>query len=107
MPVSFAPARSPARSPIVRALAPRPLGVPANDDADRIGASEETLHAALRYFAVHGLGAARAAQAEAERALLGGDPSGADAWLTICRTLDKRLADDFERRRGRHAHSRP
>lgn len=96
MPASYAPARSTARSPITRCLASHARAVPANDNSDG-GSSNGILEAALRHFARHGLGAARAAHAKAESALRYNDLRGADTWLEICRTLDKRLAADLER----------
>lgn len=59
--------------------------------------SEHVLHAALRHFAQHGLGAAREAHALAETALLAGDRQTYDWWLGITRTLDRRLAAETER----------
>jgi hypothetical protein len=90
MPVNSAPARSAFRSPIARVLACSNLPVPANDDATAEG--ERTLDAALRHFALHGLGSARAAYREAEHALAVGDLPAAAGWLAVCRTFDKRLA---------------
>lgn len=54
------------------------------------------LHAALRHFARHGLGAAREARREAERAFFAGDRERYDWWLGICRTLDARIARSLE-----------
>lgn len=92
MTVHFAAARSTARSPIARALARRACGRAANDNGDADGAEDLMLHAALRHFAAHGLGAARAARAQAETAFFAGDRQAYDWWLGICRTLDRRLA---------------
>ena len=98
MTIHFAAARSTARSPIARALARRALGRAANDNGGRKAdpandpACDALFHAALRHFAAHGLGAAMAARAEAERALAADDRQGYDWWLGICRTLDRRLA---------------
>ena len=96
MPVSFAPVRSAGRSAFAPLLQPLATATPANDDHDKAG--DDTLHAALRHFAVHGLGAARAACAEVEAAWLQNDHLGAETWLAICRALDKRLAADLESR---------
>jgi hypothetical protein len=102
MTLHFAAARSTARSPIARALARRAPGPAANDNgtapSDFCPVSDRTLHAALRHFAAHGLGAARAAQAEAERALAANDRHGYDRWLSVCRVLDRRLAGQVAKR---------
>lgn len=58
---------------------------------------EHLLRAALRHFAEHGLGAARAARKQAERAFFAGDRKAYDHWLAITRTLDRRLALEAER----------
>ena len=55
------------------------------------------LHAALRHFAEHGLGAAREARAQAEAAFFAGDRQAYDWWLGITRTLDRRLAAEAAR----------
>lgn len=102
MPLHFAAARSTVRSPIARALARRAPDHAANDNGAATGAGlfapGEILHAALRHFAVHGLGAARAAKLEAERAHVSGDREAYEHWLGICRTLDRRLAGQLVRR---------
>lgn len=104
MTIHFAAARSTARSPIARALARRALGRAANDNgafkatADNDPSCDALFYAALRHFAAHGLGAARAARAEAERALDRDDRQGFDWWLGICRALDRRLAAEVARR---------
>jgi hypothetical protein len=64
----------------------------ANDNV-RGGSEDMMLRAALRHFATHGLGAAEAARASAERAFFAGDRSEYDWWLGICRMLDRRMAD--------------
>jgi hypothetical protein len=64
---------------------------PVNDN-EMVIANEEVMHAALRYFAKFGLGAAREARREAERAFFDGDRARYDWWLGICRTLDRRMA---------------
>lgn len=111
MTIPFAPAASGPRArqsalacrPIARALAARALERVANEDASPAdpttsgGAGEQVLHAALRHFARHGLGAARAARAQAEAAHLAGDRQGYEWWLGITRTLDRRLAAQIER----------
>lgn len=59
--------------------------------------SDQTLQAALRYFAEHGLSAAREARAQAEKAFFLGDRQAYDWWIGITRTLDRRLAAEAER----------
>lgn len=67
----------------------------ANDNIDfakRSQQNEEVLRAALRHFADHGLGAAKVARAQAEKAFFQGDRETYDWWLGITKTLDRRLA---------------
>jgi len=95
MTVHFAASRSAAHSTLARILQRRKIASPANDncaprDTDRM------LHAALRHFARHGLGAAREARRQAERAFFAGDRESYDWWLGICRTLDARIARALE-----------
>lgn len=54
------------------------------------------LHAALRHFAQHGLGAAREARRQAECAFFAGDRESYDWWLGVCRALDARIARSLE-----------
>ncbi|MEO1488215.1 MAG: hypothetical protein AAFR88_02100 [Pseudomonadota bacterium] len=70
----------------------------ANATGKRSHSDDRLLQAALRHFAEHGLGAARAARAQADAAFLVGDQQGYDWWLSITRTLDRRLAAQAERR---------
>ena len=87
------PAKSTAR--IAHQLSVNNFAPPANDNAERVG-NDATLQAALRHFAVHGLGAAQAAHTEATRALRDGDGTAAAEWTDICRLLDRRLAASLE-----------
>jgi len=98
MTVHFAAARNIIRSPVARALSRRVPGRAANDNGDLAGihSNDQLIHAALRHFASHGLGAARAARKQAEAAFFIGDREGYDWWLGICRTLDKRIAGQLE-----------
>lgn len=100
MTVHFAPARTTARSPLARALARRTAAFAANDNNDPAlaVAQDKMLHAALRHFAEHGLGAAREARRQAEHAFFAGDRGSYDWWLGICRTLDRRMAEEMTRR---------
>jgi hypothetical protein len=99
MTIRFAPARPLARLHGVR-LDARVRGRAANDNAAAtsvLGHSAE-LRAALKHFAQHGLGAARVAQANAERAFFYGDRQAYLHWLGICRTLDRRMASTLATR---------
>lgn len=100
MTLHFAAARSASRSPVARAFARRTIARAANDNG---GAAHEQghdhlLHAALRHFAQHGLGAALEARKQAEKAFFAGDRQSYDWWLGICRTLDRRMAEELARR---------
>ena len=103
MPIHFAaanaPGHAPACSPIAKALVARAIERVANDNgleaeqaAQVSQPSDQMLRAALRHFAQHGLGAAREARAQAEKAFFDGDRQAYDWWLGITRTLDRRLA---------------
>ena len=100
MTVHFAAARSTARSPLARALARRAHGRAANDNGGQVESDDLMLHAALRHFAAHGLGAARAARKQAEAAFFSGDRQAYAWWLGVCRTLDRRLAAQLVRATG-------
>lgn len=95
MTLRFASARTSTRSPIARALTRREMGRAANDNGSE--ADDRLLHAALRHFAEHGLGAAHQARREAEKAFFAGDREAYDWWLGVCRTLDRQLATQFQR----------
>lgn len=92
MSITFAASRKPASSPLLRAAI---RGVPmraANDNVqDR--SDDVLLHAALRHFAEHGLGAAEQARINAEQAFFDGNRDASRHWMEICRTLDRRMAD--------------
>lgn len=100
MSLHFAAARSVTRSPLARAFARRTIARAANDNGDPVAneRNEQLLHAALRHFATHGLGAAREARNQAEQAFFAGDRQSYDWWLGICRTLDRRMAEELARR---------
>ncbi|GAA4040582.1 hypothetical protein [Parerythrobacter jejuensis] len=103
MTLHFAAARSATRSPIARALSRRAVARAANDngDAASLQADDKLIHAALRHFAEHGLGAAREARKQAEKSFFEGDRQSYDWWLGICRTLDRRMAEEMDRRKQR------
>lgn len=76
---------------------------PANDNPPPQqdgAASQQALHAALRLFAEHGLGAAAEACRRAEQARAGNDDAEFARWYTICRVLDRRLARTLRRTHG-------
>lgn len=96
----FAPARNPLWFQDARKLNSALVTAAANDNgypSETSVPSDRTLHAALRYFAEHGLGAARAARAQAEQAFFAGDRNEYEWWLGITRTLDRRLAAQAEK----------
>lgn len=94
MTIHFAAARPP--HPLRALQHPRVrIGGAANDNGAP-GHSAE-LRAALKHFAQHGLGAARVARENAEAAFFSGDRGEYLHWLTICRTLDRRMASALER----------
>lgn len=99
MSIHFAAAKSvnhaSARSSNVRILVARAQRRVANDNADfseRSLNNDQVMRAALRHFAEHGLGAAKVARAQAEKAFFKGDRDTYDWWVDITRTLDRRLA---------------
>ena len=98
---AHAAGRAPVCQPIARALMRRAMERVSNDNGPSERAREAhdaVLRAALRHFAEHGLGAAKAARAHAESAFFAGDRPAYDWWLGITRTLDRRLAREAERR---------
>lgn len=94
MTVHFAASRSAAHSALASILQRRKPASAANDNC--AAHADQMLHAALRHFARHGLGAAREARAQAERAFFAGDRESYRWWLDICRTLDARIARSLE-----------
>jgi hypothetical protein len=73
---------------------------PANDNGPAdfdMGAERAVLHAALRQFAQHGIGAAAHARSQAEKAFFAGDRQTYRWWLSVCRTLDRRMAASLTR----------
>lgn len=82
------------------------IASPANDNGFP-GSSDRMLHAALRQFARHGVGAAEHARQQAERAFFKGDRETYRWWLGICRTLDRRIAVRLETVSAREKTSNP
>ncbi|MEM6493833.1 MAG: hypothetical protein AAF650_05585 [Pseudomonadota bacterium] len=96
-----AAARAPLRRSLARALGQRAVHRVANDtgvSAEAKAHHDAALRAALRHFAEHGLSAARRAREEAEAAFFAGDRPAYDWWLSVTRTLDRRLAAEAEER---------
>ncbi len=103
MTIHFAAARTANCSPVARALArSERTAAPANDNGNQ-APGEEIFKASLRHFAEHGLGAARAARAKAQEAFFAGDRQAYDWWLSITRTLDRRLAAELDQQEGASA----
>lgn len=100
MSLRFAPARTPARSPIARALARRAVAPAANDNADPGIANDPVLVAALRHFAVHGIGAATIAARNAGEAGDLGNTVDRDHWQAVSSALGNRSPLCSRRRRG-------
>ncbi|GAA4643474.1 hypothetical protein GCM10023115_14340 [Pontixanthobacter gangjinensis] len=96
MTVQFAAARTAATSPLARAFVRRRVEHVANDN-DINGNEDLLLRAALRHFAQHGLAAASEARKQAEAAFFSGDRQNYDWWLGVCRTLDRRMAEEIAR----------
>ncbi|MDN3645070.1 hypothetical protein QWY75_02480 [Pontixanthobacter aestiaquae] len=96
MTIHFAAARSAVSSPVARALSRRTVPQAANDNSSG-NDNNHLLHAALRHFAQHGLGAAGAARKQAEDAFFAGDRESYEWWLGVCRTLDRRMAEEVAR----------
>lgn len=77
-----------------------PVAVPVAANDNEAGTTQGCLlHAALRHFAEHGLGAAELAHQRAEQAFFSGDSKEYRYWLEICRALDRRMAERIASRR--------
>ena len=95
MTIHFALAQGRIRPRLSPAGARAALVRPANDNYATgfdASAEREVLHAALRQFARHGIGAADHARAQAEKAFFAGERETYRWWLGVCRTLDRRMA---------------
>jgi len=102
MTIRFAGARVDGKSPI-GAWRCHSAPMCAGNDNSGSHLENETLVAALRHFARHGLAAAEQAGA---RALSANDERDRDAclhWLAVCRQLDHRLADRLTAKLGTFA----
>jgi len=96
MTIRFATATNGYSSVIARRVCAPVIINPANDNP-RTPADERLLWEALRHFAKHGMHAALHAAESAEAALEAGDQEAFEWWLSICRTLDRRLGDALAR----------
>jgi len=71
----------------------RPVPLSANDNGHEAANDDAVLSEALRHFAAHGVCAARHAGDRALLAHRSGDAKEFDWWLSVCRMLDRRLAN--------------
>lgn len=97
MSIHFAAAQNAERSIVGRVLLCPAVAFAQNDNGPVLGKeapSEAVLRAALKHFATHGLGAARDARSKAQEAFFADDRPAYNWWLSITRTLDRRLATD-------------
>ena len=97
MTIHFALAEGRLRPRLSRSAARAALVRPANDNSGGESADQAVLHAALRQFAQHGIGAADHARGQAEKAFFAGDRDTYRWWLGVCRTLDRRMAASLAR----------
>lgn len=100
MTIHFALAEGRLRPRLSARAARAALVRPANDNGPAdfdMGADRAVLHAALRQFARHGIGAAAHARSQAEKAFFAGDRETYRWWLSVCRTLDRRMASALTR----------
>lgn len=98
MTIHFAAARSRLAALAMPVRRARIIARAANDNDNP--ATQSELRAALKHFAEHGLGAAAVARKNAEQAFFRGDRQSYLHWLTICRTLDRRMARVLSARVG-------
>ena len=98
MPLHFALAEGRLRPRLSRAGARAAVVWPANDNGAEEVADREVLHAALKQFAQHGIGAAAHARSQAEQAFFAGERETYRWWLGVCRTLDRRMAANLARK---------
>ena len=95
MTIRFAAARNRSKLGQVISLsrsgAPAPLA--ANDNGFEAANDDTVVTEALRHFAEHGVSAARRASDKAMSAHASGDSESFDWWLSVCRVLDRRMAD--------------
>jgi hypothetical protein len=97
MTIRFSAALRATHALVGRTMGPRFPVRPANDNG-RAEHDERLISATLRHFAGHGLSAARRACENAEAALRAGREEECRYWLSICRLLDRRMADSLSAR---------
>lgn len=97
MSIRFAAARRGYTATVARSLQVCLPARAANDNTFGLS-GDRVLKAALRHFAEHGLAAAEHARRNAEEAFFAGDRQGYRWWLSICFTLDRRMADAIDSR---------
>ena len=98
MSIRFAAARRPNGCSVIDGLLKAGVAREAAND-NRYAFSEGSdrlLNAALRHFAAHGLSAAEQARINAEEAFFAGNEQEYRWWLSICSTLDRRMAAAIE-----------
>jgi hypothetical protein len=95
MSIRFAAARGSLRTRLAPVRVQTMRMVPTNDNG-RPWRRVEALDAALRHFARHGMAAAEIAADNARTAGETGDDKAFAWWLEVCRTLDRRMARQFE-----------
>jgi hypothetical protein len=71
-----------------------------NDNATLSICQDEALDTALRLFAAHGFSAAARARDAAVIAQHSGEAERVTFWVEVCATLDRRMAQDFMKRRS-------
>jgi hypothetical protein len=99
MTIRFA-AANPEYNPVISRLMSAPVRLRAANDNVLGICSDKLLKAALHHFAEHGLGAANHARLVAERAFRTGRDDDGRWWLSICRALDRRMADAAAKQLG-------
>lgn len=82
-------------SPPILPFAANDNGLAPTSDRGFTPASDRMIHEALRHFARHGLRAAASARENALIAQAANDSEGFDWWVSICRTLDRRMAESL------------
>lgn len=102
MTIRFAAAGSGECVVVARVLC-RPRLRAADNDVDAAICHDQILISTLRHFAAHGLGAASEARRLAREARRQDDQAQYRHWLSVCRHLDRRMAEGLDNapRRGR------
>lgn len=108
MSIRFAPARKATPHAVSRALLLRNIRLAANDNgpAERAVKERALLHTALHHFSTHGLGAAREAYRQAEKAFFAGDRAAHAHWLEICHVLDHQILERLSRGKSNQQHGK-